>query len=214
MAQHHHVPNTIGIEKPFSIGQPVWLSSITNGVADKLNKRWDGDWSVRDTPSLVTAEIVHSDGGTKVVHVNRLRPRYSRSNIASPPRFEMEEATRLGGSYRDNVDKSIIEHSTSQVRNELNSSFNGVQDSSRKQTLTGDNIMNELEVVTDTDMSEMSAEFTPSITSTPRSVRGQSDIINQSGSTNSKALIPRIEKEVRKSTRVKSRPCYLEDYFT
>ena len=215
MTQHLRVPNTIGIENPFSIGQPVWLSSITNGVADKLNKRWDGDWSVRDTPSLVTTEIVQSDGRTKVVHVNRLRPRYLRSKIASPPRIEMEEeATRLEGSYRDNVDKSVIEDSTSQVRTELNSSFNGIQDASRKRTLTGDNIMNELEVVTDNDMSEVSTEFTPNITSTPRSVRGQGDIINQSGSTNARALIPSIEKEVRKSTRVRSRPCYLEDYIT
>ena len=215
MTQHLRVPNTIGIENPFSIGQPVWLSSITNGVADKLNKRWDGDWSVRDTPSLVTTEIVQSDGRTKVVHVNRLRPRYLRSKIASPPRIEMEEeTTRLEGSYRDNVDKSVIEHSTSQVRTELNSSFNGIQDASRKRTLTGDNIMNELEVVTDNDMSEVSTEFTPNITSTPRSVRGQGDIINQSGSTNARALIPSIEKEVRKSTRVRSRPCYLEDYIT
>ena len=74
--------------------------------------------------------------------------------------------------------------------------------------------MNELEVVTDNDMSEVSTEFTPNITSTPRSVRGQGDIINQSGSTNARALIPSIEKEVRKSTRVRSRPCYLEDYIT
>ena len=89
----------------------------------------------------------------------------------------------MGGSYRDNVDKSIIEQSTIQVGNELNCLFNGVPDSSRKQMLTGDNIMNELEVITDNDMSEMSAEFTPNVTSTPRSDRGQSDIINQSGST-------------------------------
>ena len=43
MAQHLNVPNTIEIEKPFSIGQPVWLSSISNGEAYKLNKRWDGE---------------------------------------------------------------------------------------------------------------------------------------------------------------------------
>ena len=211
LAQHHGVPNTIEIEKPFSMGQSVWLSSITNGVADKLNKRWDGDWSVRDTPSLVTAEIVHSDGRTKVVHVNRLRPRYSSAEIASSPRLEMgEEATQIGGSYRENVDKSVIE----QVTTELNSSFNCVQYSPRKRTLTGDNTMNELELVTDNDMSDVSTEFTPNITSAPRLVRGQSDVINLSGSTNSKALIPSIEKEVRKSTRVRSRPRYLEDYLT
>ena len=66
--------------------------------------------------------------------------------------------------------------------------------------------MNELEVVTDNDMSEVSTEFTPNITSTPRSVGGQGDISNQSGSTNSEAQIPSIEKEVR--------PCYLYDYIT
>ena len=62
-------------------------------------------------------------------------------------------------------------------------------------------------------ISEVSTEFTPKITSTPRSVRGQGDISNQSWSTNSKAQIPTIEKEVRKSTRARSRPCYLEDYI-
>ena len=42
MAQLHRVPNAIGIETPFSIGQPVWLSGITNGVADKLTNGGKG----------------------------------------------------------------------------------------------------------------------------------------------------------------------------
>ena len=61
--------------------------------------------------------------------------------------------------------------------------------------------MNELEGVTDNDTSEVSTEFTPNITSTPISVRSQSDIMNKRGSTNSKALTPNIGKEIRSSTR-------------
>ncbi|KAI6649458.1 hypothetical protein LOD99_11823 [Oopsacas minuta] len=62
MAQHHCTPKDIRFQTPFSIGQPVWLSCITNRVADKLNKRWDGNWMVRGSPSLVTADISISNG--------------------------------------------------------------------------------------------------------------------------------------------------------
>ena len=78
---------------------------------------------------------------------------------------------------------------------------------------TVDDIMSELEGVTDNDMSEVSTEFTPNITSTPISVRSQNEFANKRGSTNTKALTSSIEKEVRRSTRIRSRPGYLDDYI-
>ena len=47
----------------------MWLSHITTpcSVVDKLDKRWEDGWTVVDTPSLVTAEIIHQNGRSFVI---------------------------------------------------------------------------------------------------------------------------------------------------
>ena len=71
----------------FKTGDTVWLTSPITG---KLDPKWEGDWGVKTVNGPTTYTI--SDGKrTRVVHVNRLRPRIQPSLVPVSPDSKVVE---------------------------------------------------------------------------------------------------------------------------
>jgi len=78
----------------YNVGDAVWLRE--NAPRHKLAPRWIGGWRIDVVLGPVTLRIVNDAGHTKVVHVDKIKPRLIRScNSPSQTLTGTEEHTQM-----------------------------------------------------------------------------------------------------------------------
>ena len=79
----------------YNVGTKVWLFSPAVGkqVHPKFHRPWTGPWIVQKRISDVTYRIKSSDGKTKVVHFDRLKPYFGEKKQNSESSSESEDET-------------------------------------------------------------------------------------------------------------------------
>ena len=85
----------------FKVGDDIWLRIPYRG---KLDPRWEGKWSVLEVLGEVNLKVKHQDGRSRVVHINRARPRFVRKDkFAGNQDFQL-----LSGYYNSIQDNETI----------------------------------------------------------------------------------------------------------
>ena len=82
------------LQRPFTVGDQVWLASPTAG---KLDPKWEGKRKIQSIQGPTTYTITDGDR-IKTVHINRIRPRIQPTpipNVGEPPEESSWEAPSI-----------------------------------------------------------------------------------------------------------------------
>ena len=114
----------------FTVGKPVLLSIPRLSVNYKLKDRCEGGWTVIVVMGPVNVKIQHSDGRTRVVHVNRLQHHVKHPSVKS--NFVENDIDSARHQIRN--DKSILDlNSTRNVATEVARIFAEIEEISSEQ---------------------------------------------------------------------------------